>query len=115
MMLLKCCTQYDSKLGKAVATGPERVSFHSCPKKVKSESRSIGSDSLQPCGLYNCLPKLEIEPRFSALRVDSLPAEPQAKANNTGMDSLSFLQWIFPTQELKRSPALQADTLPTEL
>ena len=30
---------------------------------------------------------------------DSLAAEPQEKPKNTGMGSLSFLQWIFPTQE----------------
>ena len=30
----------------------------------------------------------------------SLPAEPQEKPKNTGVGSLSLLQWIFPTQEL---------------
>ena len=30
----------------------------------------------------------------------SLPAELQGKPKNTGVDSLSLLQWIFPTQEL---------------
>ena len=30
----------------------------------------------------------------------SLPAEPQEKPKNTGVGSLSILQWIFPTQEL---------------
>ena len=34
MMLWKCCTQYASKLGNsAVATGLEKVTFHSSPKK----------------------------------------------------------------------------------
>ena len=34
VMLLKCCTQYVSKFGNsAVATGPEKVSFHSSPKE----------------------------------------------------------------------------------
>ena len=37
---------------------------------------------------------------FPILQVDSLPAEPQEKPKNTGMGSLSLLQWIFPTQEL---------------
>ena len=32
--------------------------------------------------------------------MDSLPAEPQGKAKNTGVGSLSLLQWIFLTQEL---------------
>ena len=34
-----------------------------------------------------------------ALQVDSLPAEPQGKPKNTGVGSLSLLQWIFQTQE----------------
>ena len=34
--------------------------------------------------------------------MDSLPAEPQGKPQNTGVGSLSHLQWIFPTQELNR-------------
>ena len=33
------------------------------------------------------------------LQADSWPAEPQGKPKNTGMGSLSLLQWIVPTQE----------------
>ena len=33
---------------------------------------------------------------------DSVPAEPQGKPKNTGVGRLSFLQWIFLTQDLKR-------------
>ena len=34
MMLLKCCTQYISKLeNSAVVTGLEKVTFHSNPKE----------------------------------------------------------------------------------
>ena len=40
-----------------------------------------------------------IEPRSPALQMDSLPAEPPGKPQNTGMGSLSLLQQIFPTQE----------------
>ena len=40
------------------------------------------------------------EPRSPALQADSLIAEPQGKPKNTGVDSLSLLQWIFLTQEL---------------
>ena len=48
--------------------------------------------------------------------MDALPAESQGKPKNTGVGSLFLLQGIFSTQELKsRSPALQADSLPTEL
>ena len=45
------------------------------------------------------LPNPGIQPRSPALLTDSLPAEPQEKPKNTGVDSLSLLQWIFPTQE----------------
>ena len=48
------------------------------------------------------LPKPGIKPRSPALQVDSLPAEPQGKPKNTGMGSLSLLQWIFLTQESNR-------------
>ena len=37
--------------------------------------------------------------QVSRLETDSLLAEPQGKPNNIGVDSLSFLQWIFLTQE----------------
>ena len=36
----------------------------------------------------------------SALYADSLPYELPGKPKNTGVDSLSLLQGIFPTQEL---------------
>ena len=79
------------------------------------------SNSLWPHGLYSPwnspgqntgvgrlfpspgdLPNQGIKPRFPALQADSLPAEPQGKPKNTGVDSLSLLQWIFPTQELNQ-------------
>ena len=57
-----------------------------------------------------------IEPKSPTLQVDSLPAEPQGKPKSTGVDSLSLLQWIFPTREWNPgSPRLQADSLPNEL
>ena len=43
-----------------------------------------------------------------------MPAEPQEKPKITGVGSLSLLQRIFPTQELK-TPALQVDSLPSEI
>ena len=42
------------------------------------------------------------QPRSLALQADSLPAEPPGKPKNTGVGSLSLLQWIFPTQELNQ-------------
>ena len=47
-------------------------------------------------------PNPEIELRSPALQADSLPAEPQGKAKNTGVGSLSLLQQIFPIQESNR-------------
>ena len=42
----------------------------------------------------------DFRPRSPTLQVDSLPAEPQGKPNNTGVGSLSLFQCIFPIQEL---------------
>ena len=56
-----------------------------------------------------------IEPRSPTLQAGSLPAKPQGKPKNTGMDNPSLLQQIFLTQESNGSPALQADSLPTKL
>ena len=39
-----------------------------------------------------------IQPRSPTLQADSLPAEPPRKPKNTGVGSLSLLQWIFLTQ-----------------
>ena len=36
-MLCKCCTQYASKFGENLATGLEKVSFHSNPKKGNNQ------------------------------------------------------------------------------
>ena len=45
------------------------------------------------------LPNPGIEPRSPTLWVDSLPAKPQGKPENTGVGSL---QWIFPTEKLNQ-------------
>ena len=45
------------------------------------------------------LPNLGIKSRSPALQIDSLPSEPLGKPKNTGLVSLSLLQWLFPTQE----------------
>ena len=86
----------------------------------ENESHSVVSDSLWPHRLYSPqnspgqntgvgkipfsrgLPNPGIEPRSTALRVDSLPAETWGKSKNTGVGSPFLLQRIFPTQELKR-------------
>ena len=65
------------------------------PWNSPGQNTGVGSLSL----LQGNLPNPGIEPRSPALRVDSLPAEPQGKPKNTGVGSLSFLQEIFLTQE----------------
>ena len=44
----------------------------------------------------------EIEPKTSTLQEDSLPAEPPGKPKNTGVGSVSLLQWIFLPPELNQ-------------
>ena len=62
------------------------------------------------------LPNPALEARSPTLQVDSLPAEPQGKSKNTGVGSLSLLQWIFPIPGVEPgSLALQMVSLPTEL
>ena len=56
-------------------------------------SRSVVSDSLQLHGLYSPW---------------------NSPGQNTDVGSLSLLQGIFPTQGSKRSPTLQADSLPAK-
>ena len=52
-----------------------------CVCTYESESRSVLSDPLQPHGLYSPW---------------------NSPGQNTGVSSLSLLQWIFPTQESYR-------------
>ena len=63
-----------------------------------SPGQNTGADNL--FFLQGNLPNPGIKTRSSTLQADSLPVEPQAKPNNTGVGSLSLLQGSFPTQEL---------------
>ena len=56
----------------------------------------------QPFPSPGDLPNPGMESRSPALQADSLPAEHPGKSSNTGVDSLSLLQRIFPTQESNR-------------
>ena len=82
--------------------------------RTESESCSVVSDSLrlefssriplwsgQPFSSPGDFSNPGAEPRSPTLQVDSLPAEPPGKPKNTGVDSLSLLQWMLPTQEWK--------------
>ena len=44
------------------------------------------------------LPNSGIKPRYPTLQENSLLSEPPGKPKNTGVSSLSLLQWNFPTQ-----------------
>ena len=90
----------------------------SSPPGSSVHGRSPGKSTRMSCldllqGIR--VPNLGIEPSSHALQVDSLPSEPLGKPKNTGVGSLSLLQGIFPTQELKWCPALQEHSLPAEL
>ena len=73
---------------------------HQAPLSMEIlQARTLGG---LPCPLPGTLPNPGIEPRYPALWADSLPSEPPGKPKNTGLNSLSLLQGIFPTQELNR-------------
>ena len=93
-------------------------SFSRWSTAQETESHSVMSDSLRPHGLYSPwnspgqntgmgslsllqgnLPNPGVEPRSPALQANSLPAEPPGKPKNRGVDILSLLQRIVPTQE----------------
>ena len=60
----------------------------------------------QPFPSPGDLPNPGIEPRSPTLQADPLPVEPPGKPKNTGVGSLSLLQEIFLTQELKQSSCI---------
>ena len=88
---------YDSKSHLVVSNS---LCFHGLYSLWNSQGQNtrVGSHSL----LHGDLPNPGIKPSSLSLRVDSLPAEPQGKPKNTGVDRLSLLQGIFPTQELNQ-------------
>ena len=73
------------------------------PHRLYSPWNSPGQNTgVEPFPSPGDLPNPGIEPRSCTLQADSLPAESQGKPKNTGVGSLSLLQWIFLTQELNR-------------
>ena len=65
-----------------------------CPWDSPGKNTGVGCHAL----LQGNLPNPGIEPRSPALQADCLPSEAPGKPQNTGMGSLSLLQWNFPTQ-----------------
>ena len=91
------------------------LSYQEAPKmSLNSESCPGVSDSLQLHGLYSPwnspgqntggdFPTQGSNPGLPTLQMESWPVEPPGKPKNTGVDSLSLLQWIFLTQELNQN------------
>ena len=48
------------------------------------------------------LPNPGIEPGSPTLQADSLPVKLPGKPKNTGVSSLSLLQWLFPAQQMNQ-------------
>ena len=87
-------------------------------KSVESVKVAAVSESLQPHTVHGILQarilkwvvfpfsrrssQPRYKPRSPMVQADSLPATPQGKPKNTGVDSLSLLQQIFLTQELNQ-------------
>ena len=65
-----------------------------CPWDSPGKNTGVGCHAL-----LGDLPNPGIEPRSLTMQKDSLPSEPPEKLKNTGVGSLSLLQWIFPTQK----------------
>ena len=68
-----------------------------------------------PCPLPGDLPNPGIKPRSPILQANSLPPEPPGKPKNTAVGSPSLLRRSSQPRNQTGSPALQADSLPTEL
>ena len=85
--------------------------FPRCPIKGHTRPEYWGG---QPFPSPGVLPNPEIKPWSSALRADSLPAEPPGKPKKSGQPIPSPVDLSNPRMELMSS-ASQADFLPTEL
>ena len=68
-------------------------SFPTLYSPWNSPGQNIGVGSLAL--LQGILATQESNTRSPKLQADSLPAEPRGKPKNTGVSSLSLLQWIF--------------------
>ena len=94
---------YLSKWVKSEWKSPSRVRLFVTPYSPwNSLGQNTGVNSLCLLKGEGDLPNSRFKPRSPTLQADSLPAEPQGKLKDTGVGSLSLLQWIFQTQESNR-------------
>ena len=88
------------------------VSDSSLPHGYSLSGSSVHGDSPGkywrglPCPPPGDLPNPGIEPKFPALRVDSLSSEPPEKPKNTGVGTLSLPQGIFLTRNQTRTSCI---------
>ena len=87
------------------------VDYTYSPWNSPGQNTEVGSLSL----LQGIFPTQGSNPGPSALRVDSLPAEPQGKPRILEWVAYSFSSGSFQLGIELGSPALQGDSLPTEL
>ena len=74
----------------------------SVPGGSPGKNTGVPCNTWLPCPPLRDLPNPGIEPRSPAWQTNSLLSEPPGKPKNTGVGSLSLLQEIFPTQDLKQ-------------
>ena len=97
MLLLHVCSvQFSSAQSCPTLCNPMNCTFHGILQARILEWVA------SPFSKGSSQPRDRIQVSLPALQADSLPTEPQGKPKNTGVGSLSLLQWIFPSQELNR-------------
>ncbi|KAI4579072.1 hypothetical protein MJG53_000945 [Ovis ammon polii x Ovis aries] len=102
--LCNTCTYRDTRkklcnsVGAQCEVGEETKQNWICCQKTLVSNYSSARNSLSDVE-QNHLSGLSL---LNCVKADSSPAEPPGKPKNTGMHSLSLLQWTFPTQELNR-------------
>ena len=101
----------EMKVAPLCPTLCDPVDYTYSPWNSPGQNTEVGSLSL----LQGIFPTQGSNPGPSALRVDSLPAEPQGKPRILEWVAYSFSSGSFQLGIELGSPALQGDYLPTEL
>ena len=91
----RCMKRYSKSL--AIREKSNSLPPYGLHRPWNSPGQNTGVSKVFPSPGY--LPNPGIEPKSPTLQVDSLSVEPPGKPKNTGVGSLSLLQWIFSTQE----------------
>ena len=98
-MFLKCCTQYANLENLAVATEPEKVSFHSNPKKDKVKECS----NYHTIGLISHGSKVMLKILQARLEQYMNCELPDVQAGfREGRDQIANTRWTMKKQESSR-------------